>query len=55
MAEGYETLNVEIQKQSERSHLKVYQALADLRQEKTFRYGRYDSVALNKDVFAFRR
>ncbi|CAK1602758.1 unnamed protein product [Parnassius mnemosyne] len=55
VAEGYETLNVEVQKAAARSHLKVYQALADLRQEKVFRYGRYDSLALNKDVFVFRR
>ncbi|CAG4943693.1 unnamed protein product [Colias eurytheme] len=55
VAEGYETLNVEAQKAADRSNLKVYQALADLRQEKVFRYGRYDSLALNKDVFAFRR
>lgn len=55
VADGYETLNVEVQKASDRSHLKVYQALAALRQEKVFRYGRYESLALNKDVFAFRR
>ncbi|KAJ8726607.1 hypothetical protein PYW07_001305 [Mythimna separata] len=55
VAEGYETLNVEVQTAAERSHLKVYQALAALRQEKVFRYGRYDSLALNEDVFVFRR
>nr|BBD13388.1 maltase [Trilocha varians] len=55
MADGYETLNVEVQKVSERSHLKVYQALSKLRQENTFRVGRYDSLALNEDVFVFKR
>ncbi|XP_050362059.1 maltase A1-like [Nymphalis io] len=55
VADGYETLNVENQKIPERSHLKVYQALADLRREAVFRYGRYDSLALNNDIFVFRR
>lgn len=55
VAEGYETLNAEVQMAAERSHFKVYQALARLRQNKVFRYGRYDSLALNKDVFAFKR
>ncbi|XP_030035811.1 maltase A1 isoform X1 [Manduca sexta] len=55
VADGYETLNVEVQMAVERSHLKVYQFLAKLRQEKAFRYGRYESVAMNQDVFVFRR
>lgn len=55
VADGYETLNAEVQIASQRSHLKVYQALADLRQDKVFRYGRYDSLAMNQDVFVFRR
>nr|XP_026488759.1 maltase A1-like [Vanessa tameamea] len=55
VAEGYESLNVENQKVAERSHIKVYQALADLRKDKAFQYGRYDSLALNNDVFVFRR
>ncbi|CAK1544244.1 unnamed protein product [Leptosia nina] len=55
VAEGYTKLNVEAQKTSARSNLKVYQALANLRQEKVFRYGRYESIALNTDVFAFKR
>ncbi|CAH0726163.1 unnamed protein product, partial [Brenthis ino] len=55
VAEGYETLNVEVQRAANRSHLKVYQALADLRQDNVFRYGRYDSLAINEDVFVFRR
>ncbi|XP_068621044.1 maltase A3-like [Battus philenor] len=55
VAEGYESLNVEIQRATEKSHLNVYKALAQLRTEPAFRYGRYDSVALNNDVFAFKR
>lgn len=55
VAKGYETLNVEVQKAAEKSHLKVYQALADLRRDDVFRLGRYDSLALNNDVFVFRR
>ncbi|XP_022114736.2 maltase 2 [Pieris rapae] len=55
VADGYEMLNVEAQKLAERSNLKVYQALADLRLNAVFRYGRYDSLALNSDVFAFKR
>lgn len=55
VADGYETLNVEAQKAAEKSNLKVYQSLTALRQDKVFRYGRYDSLALNESVFAFRR
>lgn len=55
VADGYETLNVEVENATDRSHLKVYQALAALRQNSVFRQGRYDSLALNQDVFAFRR
>jgi alpha-glucosidase len=55
VADGYQTLNVEAQNANERSHLKVYKALAQLRTENAFRHGRYDSVALNSDIFAFRR
>ncbi|CAK1544245.1 unnamed protein product [Leptosia nina] len=56
VAEGYEQLNTEIQLNSEgRSHIKIYKGLAKLRTEPAFRYGRYESVAFNTDVFAFRR
>ncbi|XP_046961498.1 maltase A1-like [Vanessa cardui] len=55
VAEGYETLNVEVQRNVERSHLNIYKSLAKLRTEPAFRHGRYESVALNSDVFAFRR
>nr|XP_026488751.1 maltase A1-like [Vanessa tameamea] len=55
VAEGYETLNVEVQRTVERSHLNIYKTLAKLRAEPAFRHGRYESVAFNSDVFAFRR
>ncbi|CAG9784090.1 unnamed protein product [Diatraea saccharalis] len=55
VAEGYETLNVAVQSEAEKSHWKIYQALAQLRQQRVFRKGRYESLALNKDVLAFKR
>ncbi|KAL4712835.1 hypothetical protein ACJJTC_011905 [Scirpophaga incertulas] len=55
VATGYDTLNAESQNNSRISHLKVYQALNELRKSKVFRHGRYESLALNNDVFAFRR
>ncbi|KAM3964785.1 maltase A1-like [Aphomia sociella] len=55
VADGYETLNVEVQNAADRSHLKTYKALAELRQENVFRYGRYESLALNEDVLVFKR
>nr|QOL02375.1 alpha amylase-like protein [Glyphodes pyloalis] len=55
VAEGYETLNVQAQLEGERTHLNVYKTLARLRTEDAFRHGRYESVAFNSDVFAFRR
>ncbi|GBP27907.1 Maltase A1 [Eumeta japonica] len=55
VAEGYETLNVEYQKKADRSHYHVYRSLAKLRQDKVFRLGKYESLALNSDVFAFQR
>ncbi|CAK1602756.1 unnamed protein product [Parnassius mnemosyne] len=55
VADGYETLNVEVQQATERSHINVYKALARLRTEPAFRHGRYESVAFNSDVLAFKR
>ena len=55
VAEGYETLNVEVQRAIERSHLNVYKTLVKLRAESAFRHGRYESVAFNSDVLAIRR
>ncbi|XP_013201280.2 maltase A1 [Amyelois transitella] len=55
VADGYETLNVEVQKATDRSHINVYKSLVKLRAENVFRHGRYESVAFNNDIFAFRR
>lgn len=55
VADGYETLNVEVQRNTEISHLNVYKTLAKLRTEPAFRHGRYESVAYNSDIFAFKR
>lgn len=55
VADGYETLNVEHQRNNEKSHLNVYKALAKLRTDNVFRHGRYESVAFNRDVLGFRR
>ncbi|OWR49124.1 maltase A1-like [Danaus plexippus] len=55
VAEGYENLNVEVQRNVERSHLNVYKKIVKLRAEPAFRYGRYESVAFNSDILAFRR
>lgn len=55
VADGYETLNVEYQRNIEKSHMNVYKALAKLRTENVFRHGRYESVAFNRDVLGFRR
>ncbi|CAG9133493.1 unnamed protein product [Plutella xylostella] len=55
VAAGYETLNVEVQRAAARSHLNVYKALVALRALPSFQTGRYESLALNHDVFAFRR
>nr|BBD49476.1 maltase2 [Samia ricini] len=55
VADGYETLNVQVQSITERSNLNVYRKLSILRTKPAFRYGRYESVAFNNDVFAFKR
>lgn len=55
VAEGYENLNVEVQRITENSHMNIYKELASLRSDQTFRHGRYESVAYNEGVFAFRR
>ncbi|KAJ8726609.1 hypothetical protein PYW07_001307 [Mythimna separata] len=55
VAADFENLNVEVQRVTEKSHLNIYKALAALRNDKIFRYSRYESVAYNEGVFAFRR
>lgn len=55
VAEGFEHLNVAAQRSAVRSHYQVYRTLTSLRLRPAFRLGRYESLALNNDVFAFKR
>ncbi|CAH0405094.1 unnamed protein product [Chilo suppressalis] len=55
VGEGSEHLNVAHQRSAVRSHYQVYRALTNLRVRAAFKYGRLESLALNNDVFAFKR
>ncbi|XP_045513184.1 maltase 2-like [Pieris brassicae] len=55
VAEGYEHNNVANEKAAARSHYQVYRSLTGLRARPAFRLGRYESLALNNDIFAFKR
>ncbi|CAG9566553.1 unnamed protein product [Danaus chrysippus] len=55
LAEGYENINVANQRSADRSHFQVYRTLTSLRLRPAFRLGRYESLALSHDVFAFKR
>lgn len=55
VADGYDSLNVASQRSAVRSHYQVYRTLTNLRFRPAFRLGRYKSLALNNDVFAFKR
>ncbi|CAG4997544.1 unnamed protein product [Parnassius apollo] len=55
VADGYESLNLAIQRSTVRSHYQVYRTLTNLRKRPAFRLGRYESLALNNEVFAFKR
>ncbi|XP_012549946.4 maltase 2 [Bombyx mori] len=55
VADGYESLNVASQRSAVRSHYQVYRTLTNLRIRPAFRLGRYESLSLNNDVFAFKR
>lgn len=52
---NYVDLNVKAQKTAEKSHLKFYQRLMNLRRHKTFQDGSLKLQALTKNVFAFVR
>lgn len=54
-ADGYEHLNMENQRAAVRSHYQVYRTLTTLRRRPAFRLGRFESIALKNDVFAFKR
>ncbi|XP_059058094.1 maltase 2-like [Achroia grisella] len=55
VADSYEQLNVANQRSAVRSHYQVYRTLTNLRIRPAFKFGRYESLALNSDVFAFKR
>ncbi|XP_046961502.1 maltase 2-like [Vanessa cardui] len=55
LADGYQHLNVEKQRSAVRSHYQVYRSLTNLRSRPAFRLGGYQSLALTKNVFAFKR
>ncbi|XP_063358165.1 maltase 2-like [Cydia amplana] len=55
IADGYETLNVEDQRSAAQSHYLVYKTLSILRKRPAFRAGRFESQALSRDVFGFKR
>lgn len=52
---NYRDLNVALQKKFERSTLKFYKTLLQLRKNDTFAYGSFDSRVVNENVFAYVR
>ncbi|XP_068621313.1 maltase 2-like [Battus philenor] len=55
VADRFESLNVANQRSAVRSHYQVYRTLTNLRMRPAFRLGRFESLAINPDVFAFKR
>lgn len=53
--ENYMSINVETEKENERSHLNFYKELTKLRKHKTFQHGDLTMKSLSKDIFAFTR
>lgn len=52
---NYEELNLEKQRQAEKSFFKFYQQLSTLRTTDDFKFGHFISKAFDNDVFAFKR
>lgn len=52
---NYHDVNVENQKKFERSTLKFYKELVELRQHPTFAHGSFNSTVINDNVFAYVR
>ncbi|XP_058128371.1 maltase A3-like [Anopheles ziemanni] len=48
----YQEVNVQVQEEAEKSHLKVYRAMTELRKTKTFQLGSVKAVALKDTVLA---
>lgn len=55
VAKNYKKINVRIEDSSERSHLKVYRSLQDLRKENSLKYGQFKYAALTEQVIAIVR
>ncbi|XP_047987115.1 maltase 2-like [Leguminivora glycinivorella] len=55
VGDSYETINAESQHSAAQSHYLVYRSLSLLRKRPAFRAGRFESQALTRDVFAFKR
>uniref|UniRef100_A0A336LEK4 CSON008231 protein n=1 Tax=Culicoides sonorensis TaxID=179676 RepID=A0A336LEK4_CULSO len=55
MAKNYETVNVEIESRTDRSHLGIYKKLVQLKKNKVFRWGDYKSALIQGEVYAFTR
>lgn len=55
VADSFENINVARQRSSVRSHYQVYRTLTSLRLRPAFKLGRFESLALNSDVFGFKR
>lgn len=52
---NYKFLNVEAQLKDEKSHLKVFKDLANLRRSPSFQWGTYQTVVVNDKIFSFLR
>ena len=52
---NYPELNLEKQRQDEKSFFKLYQQLSQLRTTDDFKYGHFYSRAFNNEVFGFKR
>ncbi|XP_037949098.1 maltase A3-like [Teleopsis dalmanni] len=56
VADNYETVNVEVELAADRSHIKVYKSLVELRDSsKTLQYGDWKYKALNENIFVVKR
>ncbi len=56
MNPNYTTLNVEVQKVAEESHLEIYKKIVQLRKSNVWKYGSLETKAPNAGaVFAFSR
>ncbi|XP_049886396.1 maltase A1-like [Pectinophora gossypiella] len=55
VADGSDVINVATQRSAVRSHYQVFRTLTGLRTRPAFKFGRYESLALSNEVFAFKR